>query len=282
MAKPLEMTFHGPFVFRFGREYAWAYAPICDEHYLNILTDNEDVALPNDKKKTNESIRTFCLTGPKGGAAAQSGNNKIITYPWDNCWPDTQEDWQYVLRFPAPDNFFGLVPEYVWIYGYVDPKVKNDPIVKQNHYARALRFRYKESGAPKFRYNDSDGPQDELCDQKNNQIDICADHFGGADPGYSIEIRYGHYASVTHNKAEYYLDAQSCFESMREKLKPCDQWKAFFGKEPAKPLSILQSGSPNGPHDCGAPVMALFDEGVSLKPAKPKTDVSSTKGQLTE
>jgi hypothetical protein len=50
---------------------------------------------------------------------------------------------------------------------------------------------------------------------------------------YSIEIRYSHYHRVARKKAEYFADAQSCFESMREKLSPCDTWKAFFGEGPA-------------------------------------------------
>jgi hypothetical protein len=244
------------------------------------LTDKEDVDLPT-RKGTNEPIRTFEMTGPESGTTVQLGDNEIITCDWYpgreedkkqkiKRWPGTEEDWQYVLKFPAPDYIYGLVPEYVWIYGYPDPGKAPDPSKpEKSYYARALRFRYNKSADPQFRYNDSDGTQSELCEAKNNQIDICADHLGGADPGYSIEIRYSHYHSVPSKKAEYFADAQSCFESMREKLSPCDTWKAFFGEDPAKsgrnePYSEFQASGPSGPHDCGAPVMALQD-GVSLK-----------------
>jgi hypothetical protein len=255
---PLEITFHGPFVFRFASDHAWAYAPKCDEHYLNILTDTEDVRLPLDKE-TNLPIRTFNLTGPQGGTTVQSGK-KIMTHPWDlnkKGWPKTERHWQYVLSFPAPDSIFGLVPEYVWIYGY-SPDGSSSANGKYDYYARALRFRYNNSDDPQF---------DEF---KDNQIQFCAKHLGGNESGYSIEIRYSHYASVAKKKEEYYLDAQSCFENMREHLSPCDEWKAFFGEEPAKskyhgPYSVFQASGPNGPHDCGAPVMALED-GISLNP----------------
>jgi hypothetical protein len=278
MPTPLEITFHGPFVFRFGAKNAWAYAPNCDEHYLNILTDTEDVRLPT-------AVRTFNLRGPTSGTTVDSGNNLIITCPWyygENGkagWPDTEKDWHYVLKFPAPDYIFGLVPEYVWIYGYPEPGKAPDPSKPENsYYARALRFRYESSNAPQF---------DEF---KDNKIKFSANHLGGHDPGYSIEIRYGHYASVPHKKEEYYLDAQSCFESMRENLPPCDEWKVVFGKEPAQyegrmgkqNFSVLQAGSPSGPHDCGAAVMALLDEGVSLEPVKSEANISSTKGKLTK
>jgi hypothetical protein len=262
MATPLEITFHGPFVFHFGKEQAWAYAPKCDEHYLNILTDEEDVRLPIGAD--NQPIRTFNLVGPNAKVTACSGN-KVMTYPWDpkkKGWPKTQDDWQYVLNFPVPDCIFGLVPEYIWIYGYSpDGSPSNEGHDYQ--FARALRFRYNDSGDPQFE------------EFKDNRIKFCAKHLGGTDPYYSIEIRYGHYASVTKKKAEYYLDAQSCFESMREKLSPCDEWKAFFGDDPAESGARLRklvppiAGGPNGPHDCGAPVMALFDEGVTLRPVEP-------------
>jgi hypothetical protein len=250
MPTPLEITFHGPFVFRFGINNAWAYAPNCDEHYLNILTDKEDVDLPLDLK--GDRIRTFKLTGPTPGETVSRNPDSIITYAWNNkTWPDADTYWNYVLSFPAPDYIYGLVPEYVWIYGY-------DPNVLGAYYARALRFMYYDSPIP---------PQfDELA---NNQI--TANHLGSAS-GYSIEIRYNHYHSVPRKKAEYFADAQSCFESMREKLPPCDKWKAFYGEDPAKPKHYLpfknknvRSGGTSGPHDCGAAVMAMED-GISLKP----------------
>jgi hypothetical protein len=252
MAKPLEITFHGPFVFRFGREYAWAYAPRCDEHYLNILTDREDVTLPIDKE-TNERIRTFEMTGPTPGKTVSKSTCLIITYPWKKTWPNTERHWNYVLSFPAPDYIYGLVPEYVWIYGYPDSGE-----AKEAHYARALRFRYNDSPIP---------PQFNEIGSEH----FSATHLGGTDPHYSIEIRYTHYHSVALKKEDYFSDAQSCFESMREKLWPCDTWKAFFGEDPdtlgvrSKSLVPPLSGGPNGPHDCGAAVMALGD-GISLKP----------------
>jgi hypothetical protein len=284
MPTPLEITFHGPFVFRFGREYAWAYAPRCDEHYLNILTDMEDVTLPRSKK-TNKPIRTFELAGPikstvpTSKTTEQLGENAIITYPWysgekgkEKGWPDTQEDWEYVLKFPAPDYIYGLVPEYVWIYGYPTPCTANDG----KYYARALRFRYEESACPKFN----------VLDGKN----FHANHLGGTNPSYSIEIRYTHYHSVARKKEEYFADAQSCFESMRENLPPCDQWKVFFGEDPAKSgvqpannaglFNIEFAGGPNGPHDCGAAVMALED-GISLKPkTHPRNSRSVSRGRV--
>jgi hypothetical protein len=174
-----------------------------------------------------------------------------VTYSWNKNWPDTEKHWNYVLRFPAPDYIYGLVPEYVKIDGYPTPS-------KNNHYARALRFRY----------NDSDNPQFKELENFH------ANHLGGTDPGYSIEIRYNHYHSVVRRKKDFYADAKSCFKSMRKKLSPCDQWKAVFGEDPAQygvqpknqPIAFksVQPGGPAGPHDCGAPVMALQD-GVSLK-----------------
>jgi hypothetical protein len=277
---PLEITFHGPFVFRFGLEYAYAYAPKCDEHYLNILTDTEDVELPMNN---NNPIRTFTFSGPnptppvltttptptlKPSVIPQQGNPcSIVHYDWQReVWPDSEKEWQHVLRFPLPDYYFGLIPEYMWIYGYPNPKN-----VTEGPYARALRFRYNDSPkSPNF---------DQFTTYPINATHLsCPTSIPACsrDPFYSIEIRYGHYASVAKKKAEYYLDAQSCFESMREKLPPCDTWKAFFGRDPSRPyptfpvgtsgtpagsyLSTFSGGGPNGPHDCGASVMVMNDQ----------------------
>jgi hypothetical protein len=252
----LEITFHGPFVFRFGIDYAWAYAPKCDEHYLNILTDTEDVTLPKDKE-INELIRTFEMTGPTPGKTVSASTCSVIHQKWDTSWPDTEKHWNYVLRFPTPDYIYGLLPEYVWIYGYLNSGAPDPGKQEQTHYARALRFRYNDSPT---------SPQFHEIDSKY----FNAKHLGGIDPGYSIEIRYTHYHSVARKKAEYFADAQSCFESMREKLSPCHKWKAFFGEDPDTAGVCVQSfvapfsGGSNGPHDCGAAVIAMEDDGISL------------------
>src|SRR4029077_17515936 len=144
--------------------YAWAYAPRCKQHHLNILTDTEDVRLPTIK---NKQVKKFHLTGPKSGTTASSGYS-IITCPWKRSWPCTEKSWNYVLRFPAPDSIFGLVREPVTIYGY-PPESETECA----DYARALRFRYNDSPTP---------PQfEELSDNQ-----ISANHLGGAAPGYSI------------------------------------------------------------------------------------------------
>ena len=49
------------------------------------------------------------------------------------------------------DYIYGLVPEYVWIYGY-DPKdYNNKKKVTDGKYSRALRFGYNDSDDPQFK-----------------------------------------------------------------------------------------------------------------------------------
>ena len=185
-----------------------------------------------------------------------------MTYDWKERWPHTEKHWNYVLIFPAPDYIFGLVPEYVKIQGYpIEIQgYRLESEAEPDFYARALRFRYNDSKSPQF---------SELDEKKFH-----ANHLGGTDPSYSIQIRYNHYHSVVRRKNEFFADAKSCFKRMRKNLPPCDRWKAVFEQDTPKSvvrqakhtasLEILLPGGPGGPHDCGAPVMAMKD-GVSLK-----------------
>ena len=202
----------------------------------------EDVPLP---MKNRKKVKTFHLIGPKSGITTWTGDNPIVTYSWKKRWPSTEKHWNYVLTFPAPDYIYGLVPEYVKIHEYPNSS-------KNNHYA--LRFRYNDSDDPQF-----------------DEFKINANHLGGTDPSYCIEIRYNHFHSVVRRKMDFFADATRCFKSMRKNLPPCDRWKPVFEED--APQSTVQRrnrpkmvipGGPAGPHDCGAPVMALQD-GVLLE-----------------
>src|ERR1700744_3410560 len=104
MATPLEITFHGPFVFRFEPDYAWAYAPKCPGHHLNILTDSDDVCLPLTKKKPRRKIRTFYFNDPDqtpplpGSVTALTGSYSTVQHDWNPNWPHTDKHWHYVLK----------------------------------------------------------------------------------------------------------------------------------------------------------------------------------------
>src|SRR5258708_4431489 len=170
MATPLEVTFRGPFVFRFGKDGMSAYLAHCEKHYLTVKTDTNDVP-PADKTDT------FSLTGPTPAAITRLGQTQpllIVDWDWESKnWPTSPGKtlWRYVFELPAPDIIFGLCAEYADIQGHKAPT--------GTRFARGLRLKYGDSKPP-----DISG--------LNTQID--ARHFDETLSIYSIEIDYRDYA----------------------------------------------------------------------------------------
>jgi hypothetical protein len=203
---------------------ASAYLATCPNHYLNITTDTNDVVLGETTK--------FSLKNTTKGKTVKERSNPILSLQWLPEWSESK--WKYVFEFPSPDSIFGLGAEYI--------SIQDGPKPWDGKYARALRFRYRDSENPYF-----DG-----LEEQPEEFD--ATHYDGAGSFYAIDIRY-HDMEVSE-QPEDYDDAEECFENMRSLLPPCDQWTVRFNRE-----SEIWVESPSLPHprDCSAPVLVLTD-----------------------
>src|SRR5258708_23600412 len=109
MATPLEVTFRGPFVFRFGKDGMSAYLAHCEKHYLTVKTDTNDVP-PADKTDT------FSLTGPTPAAITRLGQTQpllIVYWAWESKnWPTSPVKTlcRDVFEFSDPCMICGLFP----------------------------------------------------------------------------------------------------------------------------------------------------------------------------
>ena len=243
MGKPLEISFHGPVVFRLTPNSAFAYLAICPYHQLNVRTDNDDLS-PDENQ-------TYRLTGPSSSATKLGRGADVVTLGWDTNWPSSTKDWLYIFELPAPDFIFGLQPEFIDIQGGAGATWKGK-------YARGVRFQYRDSPDPQF----------------TGLPAINALYTNGKDSFYHIEILYRD--TNTISSEDPYEDARECFVNMRRLLKPCDRWGVSFDPPQASVAKnmILRRqasttpgliGNTGGKHpvDCGSPALVLRD-GVQL------------------
>lgn len=234
MPTPLEINFHGPFVFRFTDEYAWAYAAECPNHYLEIITDKNDVTVLKNTE--------YELTNATKGKHTYHEVVPVATKKWDGNWPTNKNDWSYLFKFPAPESIFGLGQETVTIK-------YEDGTVSTGYFARGLRFTYLDSSQPDFA-----GITDAI-------------HYDdGQSIRYMIEIRYQD-RSVNPDPKYRYTDAKQCSKNMLRKLPPCDQWDVQFPDAESTDAQMLKAydakkyliSSGSSPRDCGAPVLVCPD-----------------------
>ncbi len=233
--KALEVDFHGPIVFRLCKKEAWAYLPVCANHYCNILTDCNDISPKMHK--------IFELKGPTAAPTKHGGELSIVerTWTWGNG-PKLRKCY-CIFKLPSPDLIFGLRAEYVKI------EIPGETTLK-GAYARGLRFRYNECNVTPT----IDPPDGAAAGDLHS---FKARHFGDDDL-YQLEIRY-HDTKFQPRVDHHHRDAMNCSRSMRKLFPPCDKWKVNF--EPPKNQTDVLGGK--HPVDCGANLL-VFADGITL------------------
>jgi hypothetical protein len=255
--KSLEINFHGPIVFRFCKDVAWAYLPICDEHFCNILTDTNDLSAKRHK--------IIEIKGPTSAATPPHpvGGAPLVTpLVWNKKWKEEPNPRKCYCTFklPLPDLIFGLRPEQV--------KISGDEVNVNGEFARGLRFVYNEClAAPTI------GPASPsaVVGAPSSIFDPACFNNGNL---YQMEIRYHDSRHNRANSRHHHQDAEKCSLAMRKLLPPCDKWKVSFdppkvskklkNKIKDNPWLLVISGK--HPVDCGANPLVFFDNAVP-KPA---------------
>ena len=256
ISAPLILDLMGPFVVQFQQGkteedpgIAIICAPLCVDHYANILTDSDDVSLAGNLAPAPEG--GFCrgyvytLTGPKGLSQFKSepdAHKQILRVNYadrnyeggDGLRIDPDKigpKCHLVVKAPMPDRIVPLRPEAIWIHRNQtdtklwvidpdkDPTDSGDPgdIVSSDRglsqgRGRGLRFIYEEcSESPTLSLQTGDG--------KDRPIPFCALTRGLPVKGdiavpryYSMSLRF----AATHASAEEgQEDAYTCFQQMR-------------------------------------------------------------------
>jgi hypothetical protein len=270
--KPFILDLVGPFIFQFKRGdekkkipgRAIIYAPQCDGHYANILTDSNDISLPGlpAPGRGKGYIYEFDKDSPVGACKCDCENEKevlLLRQLKESSIVAKASDYHLQLHIPCPDCIVPLRPEIVWIHQneastWVTNPDSNDKCVVNSKRARGLRFVYEKCWKqPKLHSRESpDGKNVPVYDTS-----YCADVRGNLIrkvlPHYTMTLRF----ASTHAALGGQLDAYQCFQTMRTLLPDSKNWRVDYDQpDPGIPLDNL---SGHHPSDCGAAVMVLRD-----------------------
>jgi len=234
----LQITFHGPFLYRFIRSHVEIYAPKCPGHTAALFTAKNEVPLTGRHRQGNS--RCYRLTGPV--FAPPSPLPPVRIYDPHNTILDATKAAKpafhlshFCLIAPLPQTVVPLVPNDVEV---VEPPAAPAGTLKSQ--ATGLRFFYEAdlsknlmlaldgSTAPAW-VSDFDAP-------------ALAHNFADA------EVRY---ASETPELEEH-QDALDCFDRIAA-LAGVDWWLSF--DDPSKPYGTepyVKRGS-----DCRAAILTI-------------------------
>jgi hypothetical protein len=284
---PLIFDLIGPFVVQLEwpvPDKATIFAPFCEDHHANLMTDAQDISLCGSKPPLPTSL---CGTQP-----TECGN-QVYNYSLNgpepsNCFSLCDPDHpQKLLRVPLneqldpatyhlkmivplPNKIVSLRPEQIWIHrndsnqwiakGCKDsmPTVKTagrDPDnIVNSHRARGLRFIYDECmGCPTVTQDtgaEASVGLDQLCAVARGIQDVITSH-------YSMTLRYAslHSAAEMADPDDAYADAYSCFEHIRDIVYGLPTWRVdFFNpNNSVSPGSFKIDQTGANPHDCLSP-----------------------------
>ena len=236
---------------------AYVYAPLCDNHHANILTDSDDVFVPGngDSRKAKYVYHFVDSTAPKGAPIYKlvdpADEKLLLLVPFD-CTPLEGESDQchLVLEIPCPDYIIPLHAERVWIHRNTARNCwvtyEDRPNTVDSNRARGLRFIYKECS-------------------KMPVIDVPEVYRGKAFSSQTLGVSKGPHYSMTLRFAEAgerssgQADAYSCFHKSRAMWSPsktsCDlsEWRVDFDDL----QHFNQEGGGSRPRDCHAAVIVM-------------------------
>lgn len=234
----LQITFHGPFLYRFTRSHVELYAPHCPGHTAALFTAKNELPLTGRHRQGNS--RCYRLTGPV--FAPPNPLPPIRVYDPHNTILDATKAAKpafhlahFCLIAPLPQTVVPLIPNDVEV---IESPATPTGVLKSQ--ATGLRFFYEAdlsknlmltldgSTAPAW-VSDFDAP-------------VLAQDFADA------EVRY---ASETPELEEH-QDALECFDRIAA-LAGVDWWLNF--DDPSKPYGTqpyVKRGS-----DCGAAILTI-------------------------
>jgi hypothetical protein len=263
---PLILDLIGPFLVHLQKpnnKHATIYAPLCENHHANLLTDEEDISL-------DEVGCCYTLHNPVPSTCfSQCDPDRPRELIRVKCSDPLNARGNYHLKMtvPLPNKIVSLRPEQVWIHKNTsntwltsgcqgdNPALNGTPghdpqNIVNSARARGLRFIYHEcKGCPRVTEDTGAEPPvglDQLCAVTRG--------IGGViTPHYSLTLRFAaiHSASEYADSEDAYADAYSCFEHLRDLVPELPYWRVDFNNSSGS-SPLLDFTGPN-PHDCLSP-----------------------------
>lgn len=302
LTMPMIFDLIGPFAVHVEdpkKRQAIIYAPLCEDHHANLLTDAQDISLPGSalppsppfgtepKPTVHQRHYIYCLTGPIASDCAQYDPERPreLLRVHRSGSLDAEAAGKYHLKMivPLPDKIVSLRPEQVWIHrngsdvwltklckdqlkepnvGHVSEteKVAHDPDnIVNRHRARGLRFIYYDCATPEVTLDGMGGTE------VPGLSDLCAVTrglvFGGViAPHYSMTLRY----AALHSASEVADpdDSYADAYSCFEHLRNLVPGLPDWRVDfnNAPSSSLHDSYSGSNPHDCLSPNVIVQNE----------------------
>jgi hypothetical protein len=294
---PLIFDLYGPFVLNLHKPNdrgaggsVTIYAPLCEDHHANLLTDQDDISLcglqpppplpcgskPSKDKHPLGPFR-YHLRGPVSSEHASKCDPHMnrqllrVYYPSKSgaAFQSPPTPFHFMMTAALPNYIMPLRPEQVWIHsndcstwitaGCQDDTTitKHDPkCIVDSHRARGLRFIYEKSDYPKVHFEGPNGTTVPGLDELNASTRLAGSLIASH---YSMTLRYAgvHSESSSSSVSDSEADAYSCFQSMRQLYPELADWRADFTNQNAKELNEMVGGT--NPHDCFAPPIVRQD-----------------------
>jgi len=237
----LQVTFHGPFLYRFTRSHLEVYAPKCPGHTAALFTAKNEIPLTGRHRMGNS--RCYRLTGPVFAPPNPAPPVRFHD-PYETILDATKAAKpvfhlaHFCLIAPLPQIVVPLLPSDVEVVDNSTPP--GTPTGKLRSLATGLRFYYEADLAQNLMFT-LDGS---TAPAWMSDFDAPALDHEFAD----VEVRY---ASVTPELEEH-LDALQCFDRIAA-LAGLDQWLSF--ENPSKPHGAqpyFRSGA-----DCRTPILTI-------------------------
>jgi hypothetical protein len=271
---PLILDLIGPFVVHFqqGKEKqgtAWIYAPMCEDHHANVLTDSDDTSLnglsappPTTGYSAGYVYEFEDSTAPSGVGRykCDEDESKQLLVVQSGLDLVSETKCHLVLKVPCPDEIVPLHPEAIWIHrnkakAWVIDHDADDKDIVSTKRARGLRFIYQKcSKEPKIR----------VKKEPKNVTGPDFEYFNAKTLGFPVEQSPAHYNitvrfAAAHTTSDGHEDAYNCFRTMRAIFPPpqFSKWRVDFDDVIINRQSAPDFvGGPN-PRDCGAAILVL-------------------------
>jgi hypothetical protein len=239
----LQLSIHGPFLYRFTRGQVELHAAKCAGHTAGFFTAKNEVPLTGRHRHGNS--RCYRIMGPV--FTPPNPLSPLRFHDPDGTILDASSaakpDWHkshFCLILPLPQLVVPLIPYDVEVIdSSTNPSGK--PTGKLKRHAAGLRF-----------YYEADLSQNLMLTLDDSPVPAWIADFDAADFGHPFADAEIRYASVTPELQEH-QDALECFDSLAS-LAGVDWWLSF--DDPSKPHGVQPFARTGA--DCKAPILIII------------------------
>jgi hypothetical protein len=238
----LQLSFHGPFLYRFTASHVEIYAAKCPGHTAGIFTSKNELPLTGRHRHGND--RCYRLTGPV--FAPPTPLPKVHFHDPDNTILDASKGAKpafhtayFCLVAPLPQTVVPMLPNEVEIVdNAANPSTKPTGVLKRR--ATGLRFFYE-----------ADLSKNMMVSVDGSSGPAWIADFDAPSLGHAFADADIRYASVVPEQQEH-QDALECFDRIAA-LAGLDWWACYDDKsKPHGPQPFGKTGS-----DCRAAILTI-------------------------